>query len=172
VSGPDRSLLAFLDAPVLVGDPEGCTVYVNPAFEDRFEVSQSDACGTPLAQLFEGGGREAMLRAVAAVCSGDESVRFQLRERGLRFSAVASPIFAQNENVGVVVLLKEEVEAAERLMHLHRSLAEALENVGKAIEEQVGSAGEREGPLEALERARQWSASIKRELAGKAESSF
>jgi hypothetical protein len=33
VSAPTLSLLSFLDAPVLVGDPEGRAAYVNPAFE-------------------------------------------------------------------------------------------------------------------------------------------
>ena len=36
VNRAERSLLSFLDAPVVVGDPEGRAVYVNPAFEARF----------------------------------------------------------------------------------------------------------------------------------------
>lgn len=30
------SLLNFLDAPIVVGDPEGRVIYVNPAFERAF----------------------------------------------------------------------------------------------------------------------------------------
>jgi nitrogen-specific signal transduction histidine kinase len=172
VNGIDRSLLSFLDVPVLVGDPEGFTVYVNPAFEERFEVSQQEACGTPLAQLFGGGGREAMLRAVAAVCSEGESMRFRMRERGVRFAAVASPIFVGHENVGVLVLLKDEVEGAERLMHLHRRLAESLEDAVKLVDEHVGRIEERSVVLEAVGRARQWCDAMRRELAGKGESPF
>jgi len=33
------SLLSFLDAPVVVGDPDGRAAYVNPTFETRFAVS-------------------------------------------------------------------------------------------------------------------------------------
>ena len=59
------TLLAFLDAPVVVGDPEGRAAYVNPAFETRFAVASAAATGAPLASLFDGGVREAVLRAVA-----------------------------------------------------------------------------------------------------------
>ena len=41
----DSSLLAFLNAPVLVGDPEGRVVYLNPAFESRFQT-RADAVRT------------------------------------------------------------------------------------------------------------------------------
>ncbi len=36
--GAEQSLLSFMDAPVVVGDPDGAAVYVNPAFEARFEM--------------------------------------------------------------------------------------------------------------------------------------
>jgi PAS domain-containing protein len=175
VSPSEHSLLAFLDAPVLVGDPDGCTVYVNPSFEERFETHQEEACGKPLAQLFEGGGREAMLRAVAEVCTEAVSVRFRLRERGRGFSALASPIFAQQRCVGVLFLLQEEVEAAERLLHLHRQLADSVEDLTRLLEEpRAGArgAGLADDPRRALERVRQWSEALRRELNGRSEVRF
>ena len=62
-----RSLLDYLDAPVLVGDPDGRVVHLNPSFESRFDVSLKEAQGGMVASLFGGGAREAMLRAVAEV---------------------------------------------------------------------------------------------------------
>ena len=172
----ERSLLAFLDAPVLVGDPDGCTVYVNPSFEERFETNHEEACGKPLAQLFEGGGREAMLRAVAEVCSEGVSVRFRLRERGLSFSALASPIFAQQRCVGVLFLLQEEVEAAERLLHLHRQLADSVDELARLLDEPLAAsalaASLTDDPRRALERVRQWSEALRRELSGRSEVRF
>ena len=53
-----RSLLDYLDAPVLVGDPDGRVVHLNPAFERRFDVSLADARGGLVAAVFEGGARE------------------------------------------------------------------------------------------------------------------
>jgi PAS domain S-box-containing protein len=163
VSSNERSLLSFLDAPVLVGDPDGRTVYVNPAFEERFGVDREEACGTPLAQLFEGGGREAMLRAVATVCSDGESIHFRMREQGFGFAAVASPILADQGNVGVLILLKEEVEGGERLIHLHRQLSDAIEELGRTLDEPSG----KEERAEAFEKVRQWSGALRRELTGR-----
>ena len=135
--GAERTLLSFLDAPVVVGDPDGCAVYANPAFEARFVRASGRVPGIPLAELFEGGAREAVLRAVMAACRGGESVRFRLREGSVGFSAVASPIEAQGEQVGVVVLLKEEVEGVERILTLHRQMEQPLDELAHALEQLI-----------------------------------
>jgi hypothetical protein len=129
----ERSLLSFLDAPVVIGDPDGCAVYVNPAFESRFERAIGRVPGAPLAELFEGGAREAVLRAVVVACTRGESVRFRLREGAAGFSAVASPIEAQGDRVGVVILLKEEVEGLERVLALHREMERPLDELAQAL---------------------------------------
>ena len=77
MSASTLSLLSFLDAPVLVGDPEGRAAYVNPAFESRFGVTAEGVTGRPLAGLFDGALREAMLRAVADVCARGTTARFR-----------------------------------------------------------------------------------------------
>ena len=102
------SLLDYLDAPILVGDPDGCTVYVNTAFETRFGVDSDKVRGQALAELFEGDARETILRAVAEVCGGSGSARFQLRDGNRGYSVVASPISAATGSVGVIILLTEE----------------------------------------------------------------
>jgi transcriptional regulator of aromatic amino acid metabolism len=163
VTGAERSLLSFLEVPVLVGDPQGRTVYVNPAFEVRFGRPAEAARGAQLAQLFEGGGREAVLGAVAAVIAEWRSVRFRLRERGLGFTAIASPILAGGENVGVVILLQEEVEGLERLFHVQRMLEAALEELAGTLEAAPPAPAALTGPLA---RAREWCRALRRELQG------
>jgi len=127
----ERTLLSYLDAPVVIGDPDGCAIYVNPAFEARFERAVGRVPGAPLAELFEGGAREAVLRAVVVACAQGESVRFRLREGAVGFSAVASPIEAQGDRVGVVILLKEEVEGLERVLALHREMERPLDELSQ-----------------------------------------
>jgi PAS domain S-box-containing protein len=161
VTGSEPSLLAYLEVPVLVGDPQGRTVYLNPAFEERFGLEAEAARGAPLAQLFEGGGREAVLGAVAGVLEEWQSVRFRLRERGIGFTATASPIIAGGQNVGVVILLKEEVEGMERLFHLHRMLGDAVEDLGRGVE-----ASGAENLKRSLDSVRQWTEALRRELHG------
>ncbi|MEN8181939.1 MAG: PAS domain-containing protein [Myxococcota bacterium] len=166
MTGAERSLLSYLEVPVLVGDPAGRTVYVNPTFEERFGISADAARGAPLAQLFEGGGREAVLRAVAGVLEDWESVRFRLRERNLGFAAIASPIIAGGENVGVVMLLKDEVDGMERLFHLQRQLEEAVADLDRVVD---GAAAGGEQFKVTLDRVRQWSQAIRHELQGEPE---
>lgn len=132
---PTASLLDYLDVPILVGDPDGCTVYVNPAFEACFGVDCEKVRGTSLAGLFEGGAREAILRAVADVCSGSGNARFQLREGGRGYIAVASPISAAASSVGVIMILTEEQVPGERLLACGRGLAAPLDALTRSLSE-------------------------------------
>jgi PAS domain S-box-containing protein len=175
VTGSEQSLLSFLDAPVIVGDPDGRLVYANPAFESRFGITAEAARGRRLAELFEGGGREAVLHAVAEVYEYGESFRFRVRERGVGFSAVASPIVAEDARVGVVILLKEEVEGIERLLSLHREIQDPLDELSNCLElllEQTGGRraaryrGLVEGSLRALARLSKWSGELHAVLSG------
>ena len=120
------SLLNFLDAPIVVGDPEGGVIFVNPAFERAFATQAEVACSQPLAELFEGGGREAILGAVASVCSRGETVNFRLREGGGSFLGLASPIVAEDDRVGVVILLTHEPAADERLFAIQSEIAQRI----------------------------------------------
>jgi hypothetical protein len=124
------SLLSFLDAPVLVGDPEGRAAYVNPAFEARFGVSAEGVSGQALAALFDGGLREGMLRAVAEACERGTTARFQLRHAGVNYAAVASPIVAEDARVGVVVVLVESGATEERLRALGSRIHQSCQDLG------------------------------------------
>lgn len=175
MTGTDHSLLAWLDAPIVVGDPQGRAVYANPAFEARFERARDRKAGLPLAELFEGGAREAVLRAVVSACEHGESVRFRLRDREVGYSAVASPIAAEGEPVGVVILLKEEVEGAERLLALHREIQTPLDDLASCLDQLLEQTGGRRDPrhralledgLRSLARVRKWSDEVAATLAG------
>ena len=89
-----ESLLSYLDAPIVVGDPDGRAVYVNPAFEERFPRAGKSALGLPLAELFDGGAREAVLRGVVTACE-------YLAHRGLIGKASTSVQLTRRSNVTV-----------------------------------------------------------------------
>ena len=135
------SLLDFLDAPVVVGDPDSRVVYVNSAFESCSGISAAAAKGQALASLFEGGGREAVLRAVASVCDAGESVRFRLRVNGIGYAALASPIKSNEKSVGVVVLLTEELENDPRVLALHREIHEPVDEIARCLAELAEATG-------------------------------
>jgi hypothetical protein len=141
VSGASPSLLSFLDAPILVGDPDGCAAFANPAFERGFGISHEAAAGRPLALLFEGGAREALLSAVAQACRSGETARFRLRHGAVGYTAVASPIVAGADRVGVVILFIESPAADERFLALHREMRGPLDELASSLEtllEQTG----------------------------------
>ncbi len=122
----------FVDSPVLVGDPEGRAVYANPAFERDFKASKESFTGVPLASLFEGGAREAVLAAVAGVCRGSARERFRLRVGDRGFEAVASPVEVDQGRVGVVILLFEET-GDEALKALRREIQEPLDEIAACL---------------------------------------
>ncbi len=159
------SLLTFIDAPVVVGDPEGRTAYVNPAFMARFRSGGGDATGEPLSALFEGGVREAVLRAVVECCEQGRTVRFRLRHGGVAYAAVASPILAEDARVGVVILLVESSAVEERLIALQREILEPVGELRRVLDELLEQTGGRrderfrtliEDGARALARAQKW----------------
>jgi PAS domain-containing protein len=182
------SLLNFLDAPFIVGDPDGCIVYVNPAFARCFEVVPGDVVGTEMAAVISGGGREAMLSAVAEVCDTGSTVRFRIRDDGHGYIGVASPIQAPSDapvdpdgdRLGVVILLLDEPEMDARLASVQQEIQEPLEEALSCLDQLIEQTGGRrdetfrssvERGMGALVRARKWAAELTEALKGRSRSS-
>jgi len=121
------SLLDFVDSPIIVGDPDGRVIYINPSCQRRLELSGAAVCGESLASLFEGGSRESVLRAVAEVCAHGQTSRFKLREGGYSYLAEASPIEAEGDRVGVVILMVDEPAPDPRLVAFPGLIAEPVD---------------------------------------------
>ena len=173
------SLLNFLDAPLMIGDPDGRVIWVNPAFERTFDCSGETVRGQALALLFDGGGREAVLGAVAKVCTRNETVRFQLKKEGTGYLGVCSPIEAEGGSVGVVILLTLEPDTDERLLAFQAEIAEPLDDAVHILDELMEQTGGRraeryrdlvERGLGALHRAQKWSDELKGALQGQRSS--
>jgi hypothetical protein len=160
----------FVDTPVLVGDPDGRAVYVNPCFERAFSQTKEAVTGVPLASLFGGGAREAMLGAVARVCGGEPRARFRLREAGTGYLALASPVVVEGGRVGVIIVLTEETRGEESLLSMRRDVIEPLDEIAGCLSALAEAArGEREKlcaatGMRALARMRKWIDHVGREL--------
>jgi PAS domain S-box-containing protein len=128
------SLLNYLDAPVVVADPDGRVVFLNPAFELVFATSRERTEGRTLAALFEGGDREAVLAAVATTCSRGQSVGFRIRHNERGFQVLASPIAVEGQRVGSVLLLTADPLEADGLLRVKRGLERAVEQLGECLE--------------------------------------
>ena len=170
------SLLSFLDAPVVVGDPDGRAAYVNPAFETRFSVSAEHVTGEPLASLFEGGVREAVLTSVADVCQSGTSGRFRVKHAGIGYAGLASPIVASDARVGVVILFNESAPDDERVHRLQRKIFGPVEELARMLEElggrpAVANDDKSEALLDigsrAVEQLREWAQDLSDVLSGR-----
>ena len=170
MASASRSLMDFVDTPVLVGDPDGRAVYVNPCFERAFAQTKEKASGVPLASLFGGGAREAVLLAVAKVCGGEPRARFRLREAGTGYLALASPVVVEGGRVGVIIVLTEESRGEDRLLALRRGVLEPLDEIAgclSALAEAVRGESEKlhaATGLRALARMRKWVDELGKEL--------
>ncbi|MDH3212393.1 MAG: PAS domain-containing protein [Myxococcales bacterium] len=173
--GASRSLLTYIDAPVVVGDRDGRAAYVNPAFESSFSVGLESVVGQTLATLFEGGARESVLSSVAEACDQGKTVRFRIRQGGKGFGAIASPIVAEDSRVGVVLLLVESAATDERFLALYREISEPLGGLAQLLDEMLEQTGGRrseryrsliEEGIRALTRIRKWTEELRRLYSG------
>jgi PAS domain S-box-containing protein len=180
MSADGVSLISFLDAPFMVGDPDGRIVYVNPAFERRFGTGDDELLGREMATLFAGGGREVLLAAVAEVCANGATARFRMREDGTGYVGVCSPIEAAakapGDRVGVVVLLCDEPEVDARLLAVQQEIQEPLDEALGCLDQLIEQTGGRrneasrgavERGLGAVARARKWSDELAAALRGR-----
>ena len=171
ISG-SRSLMDFIQTPVLVGDPEGRVVYVNPAFETDFLVPVEEIVGQPVANLFEGGGREAVLHAVAQVCgstSESDAVRFNLLATDRGYKALASAVEADGGRVGVILLLTRETAGEARMQSFRREILVPLDELSACL---ASVAEHADGPnvdaqrlavadgVRCVERIRKWAGTV------------
>jgi hypothetical protein len=164
-----RSLLTFLPVPIAVGDPDGRAVYVNPAFGSRFDVEPGVVPGRPLAELFDGGGREAVLGATARVCGEGCEMRFRLRERERGYAVVAAPIRAEDQIVGLLFLFWDEAVSDERLLSFGREIARPLDDLEQCLDALLEQTGGRraerfrsqvEDGMRSVVRIRKWTDEI------------
>lgn len=165
LTGRSRSLLHFIETPIAVADGEARLVYANPAFESRLGLGPGASAGVALAQLFEAGGREALLRACVDVCEGRRAQRFPVRFGGAGHQALVSPVLSDGARVGAILLLVEDVGTPERLLAFHRAIQEPVDELARALDELIEHTGGRreervrtvvEDGLRALGRLRKW----------------
>ncbi|MFK7894243.1 MAG: PAS domain-containing protein [Myxococcota bacterium] len=163
------SLLGYLNTPILVGDPDGNIVYANPSFCERFSASGEDPIGLPLAAVFGGGAREVVLKATAEVLQRGQAARLQIREGGFGYAGLASPIEAEDDRVGVVMVMLEEQSNEEYLTALTDEMADPIADALGALQTLSSSMGSEatkdqqtliEKSLQDLESAKKWLAEL------------
>jgi len=173
----NRSLMDYVQTPILVGDPDGRAVYVNPAFESDFLIDSSEIVGQPLANLFDGGGREAVLSAVAEVCGDSDcrSKRFGLLVSDRAYRALVSAVEAEGGRVGMILVLTPESASESRVHAFRREILGPLDELSACLAtlaERVGGPGHDAQQLaladgvRSVERMRKWAGAVAASLQG------
>lgn len=158
------TMLDALEVPVLVAGRDGAVAHVNPCFGRRFGVANRDKGGTSLAALFDAGARELVLQGLASVLAEGAPVRFCIRMAEKGYVAVLSPVEKLGVRQGALLVLSEESDES-KIMTLHRSLADGLDEVEQSLNVLLEQTGGRrakqyrsyvEDGLRAMARLRKW----------------
>lgn len=158
------TMLDALEVPVLVASRDGGVAHVNPCFGRRFGVVNRSRGGTSLAALFDAGARELVLQGLASVLAEGAPVRFCIRIAEKGYVAVLSPVEKLGVRQGALLLLTDESDES-KIMTLHRSLADGLDEVEQSLNvllEQTGGRRARqyrsyvEDGMRAVGRLRKW----------------
>jgi hypothetical protein len=113
---------------------------------------------------------------VVAACEERATARFRIRACDVGYAAVASPIETSGQAVGVVILFKEELGDAERLLQIQREMQSALDELGGTLDALLEQTGGRRNPqhralvedgVRAVMRMRKWSEEMEAAVAGR-----
>ena len=166
-----RSLMDFVDTPVLVGDPDGRAVYVNPCFERAFAQTKEAATGVPAGQPVRRRSAARPCSAPSRACAAASRARASgCARRGTGYCALASPVVVEGGRVGVIIVLTEESRGEDRLLALRRDVVEQLDELAGCLSALAEAArGEPEKQraatgMRALARMRKWVDQVGKEL--------
>ena len=127
---PERTLLLYLEDPVMVISAKGKVVYLNPAFRRRFKVDREKAAGQPLSALVPEWLWRPLLGKMAELEPGASSRHFWISSERERFRVSMSGITLQERVAGATVAIWDatrEIEMGRRKMDLFRIMMNDLE---------------------------------------------
>ncbi len=102
-----RTVLAFLDKPVIVIDRRRRILYLNPEFEKQFLVDLSDNLGKGLDAMLPVSVAENINQQITYIEKDSASRNFNLNYGNKNFRVSASPIRFKNRHAGSVLLLND-----------------------------------------------------------------
>lgn len=159
--GTMRTLLAYLDTPLLIGDLRNVAVYVNPSWSHAFGKSAPEIVGKDVLSLFPGKSRGAVLKSLDIARKGTHE-RLDVEVGEYFFKMTISPITGDAGNsigfiMGLLDLTRERKFEQSRMdvtAHILNDLRDPLRRIHKHLEFIEGRPGamDRE-TLESVKRA-------------------
>ncbi len=120
-----RTALAYFDEPILICDPKGILVYINPQGEKNFGLDYRMAVGRSIAELFPETVAQSLLLGLERLKKTVRAQRILVAENERGYFAHLNPIHQDNKLLGAIICLRTETDE-EMLQRLNRSLFESL----------------------------------------------
>jgi signal transduction histidine kinase len=120
-----RTVLAFLDEPVLITDPKGVLVYLNPRGEVDFGIEMRLAVGRSINEVLPDGIAKSLIKGLGRMEKNSAALRFSITESTQKYSAHLSPILKEQKLTGVVIFLRPELDQ-DIISRLNQSLFSTL----------------------------------------------
>lgn len=123
--GKTRTALAYLDEPVMITDPKGVLVYLNPRGEVDFGIEMKLAVGRSIKEILPGGLAASLIKGLGRMEKNAATLRFPITEDAQKYSAHLSPILNEQKLTGVLIFLCPELDQ-ETIARLNQSLFSTL----------------------------------------------
>ena len=106
-----KTILTYLDTPIIIGDANNKLIYLNPAGEEMFQRKVMELVGKEVKELFSGDSWEDILETIAQVRKQNHPSRISVEEGSRNFRASISPIVGDEEGfIGYVINLLDIAE--------------------------------------------------------------
>jgi len=101
-----KTVLTYLETPIIIGDTNNKLIYLNPAGEEMFQRKVMELVGKELKELFSSDNWEKVLAAVAQVKKQSGPFRIGIEEGSRYFKTSISPIIGDDGGfIGYVISL-------------------------------------------------------------------
>jgi len=121
----NRTVLAYLDEPVLITDPKGVLVYLNPRGEVDFGIEMRLAIGRSINEVLPDGIARSLIKGLGRMEKNSAALRFSITDSAQKYSAHLNPILKEQRLTGVVIFLCPELDH-DVVSRLNQSLFSTL----------------------------------------------
>ncbi|UCD84203.1 MAG: PAS domain-containing protein [Deltaproteobacteria bacterium] len=106
-----KTILTYLDTPIIIGDANNKLIYLNPAGEEVFQRKVMELVGKEVRELFSGDSWEGILETITQVRKQNRPSRISVEAGSRNFRASISPIIGDEEGfIGYVINLLDIAE--------------------------------------------------------------
>ena len=129
-SYPERTLLSYLEDPVVVFSAKGKFVYCNPAFREKFSIPWQGSVGKHISQILPGWMAEPVILQLKDIRPGGVPRKFWLHSKNERYKTSMGVITLNGNALGAVITIwdaTKEIQHKKQNLELFRAMIDDLE---------------------------------------------